>query len=135
MNFELLTSVPGYLNYFDEDTKLIIRLIGVEKYFKLLERFGKTNVYISEHTANSDMQELKSLLGQEHYTTLCKHFSKTSISFNLSKINDLKRVWLLYNEHIHYAEAARTLNVATKTIYIWRKESRQKRKTNNLVTA
>jgi hypothetical protein len=67
-----------------------------------------------------DQQKVIELIGFENYMTLHEHFGKTGIYFSDSPITALKKAWAIKNKHIPYNEAARTLDVSTKSIYNWR---------------
>lgn len=63
------------------------------------------------------------MVGTDNYLKLLEHFSKTGIYFGSASINALKKEWTLKNKEVPPNEAARTLDVSTKTIYNWRQEA------------
>jgi len=124
MRYLWIKEVPGFINYFNEDHQLIISLIGFDSYFSLYEYFGKTGIYFpvrqQDCEANNDRKIITALIGEENYRKLYEHFSKSGIYFSSVAINQIKKAWAIKNRHIDYNEAARTLDVAAKTIYRWR---------------
>lgn len=125
MSYDWIKSIDNYIGHFSEDHQLIIRLIGIENYLTLYEYFGKTGIYFPARRADiegSDCSKIIELIGEENYDKLFTHFGKAGIYFGSVSINSLKRAWAIKNKHIDYNEAARTLDVAAKTIYRWRQE-------------
>jgi hypothetical protein len=72
---------------------------------------------------SEDNQLIIELIGMDNYLKLFESFGKTGVYFSSSSITALKRAWAIKNRHIDYNEAARILEVSTKTIYNWRHES------------
>ncbi len=122
MKYDWIKSVPDFIHCFSEDHRLIIDLIGVDNYFKLYSVFGKTGIYFSNLSLNSDQKAIIGTIGYDNYSKLFDTFGKTGIYFSSSSITALKKAWAIKNRHIDYNEAARTLEVSTKTIYNWRHE-------------
>lgn len=124
MNYDWIKEVPGFLKYFNEDHKLIIELIGIDNYFALYSYFGKTGIYfpvrLQDCETSNDRKIITELIGEENYLKLYAHFSRSGIYFSSVSINSIKKAWAIKNRHIDYNEAARTLDVAAKTIYRWR---------------
>ena len=124
MKFDWIKDVPGFLKYFNDDHRLIIDLIGIDNYFVLYTYFGKTGIYFpirqQDCDANNDRKIIAALIGEENYKKLYQHFSRSGIYFSSVAINQIKKAWAIKNRHIDYNEAARTLDVAAKTIYRWR---------------
>src|SRR3990170_3300817 len=126
MKFDWIKQVQGYITYFNEDHRLIIDLIGIDSYFSLYEYFGKTGIYFpvrqQDNEASNDRRIITDLIGEQNYQKLYEHFSRSGIYFSSVSINAIKKAWAIKNRHIDYNEAARTLDVAAKTIYRWRQE-------------
>lgn len=126
MRFEWIKSIPDYISYFNQDHQVIIELIGIDNYLILYSYFGKTGIYFpirqSAETNNNDKQIIINLIGEENYNKLFEQFGKAGIYFSGTSINRLKKEWSIMNRHIDYNTAARTLGVATQTIYRWRQE-------------
>ena len=55
MKYEWVKSIPNYIDFFDEDHRLIIDIIGIDKYFELFDIFGKTGIYFP----SSSIRDLK----------------------------------------------------------------------------
>jgi hypothetical protein len=124
MRYDWIKEVPGYINYFNEDHRLIIDLISIDNYFILYSYFGKTGIYFpirqQDCEASNDRRIITELIGENNYQKLYQHFSKSGIYFSSVAINQIKKAWAIKNRHIDYNEAARTLDVSAMTIYRWR---------------
>jgi hypothetical protein len=125
MKYDWIKSVPGYLDHFDDDNRLLIEIIGIEGYLKLLEYFGTRGLYFcaSPTNRNRDMEMVENLLGHDHYIAIHKHFNKSWIVLRQSSIKALMKAWLIQNKDINYRVAVRTLRMCYRTIYRWRKEA------------
>ena len=119
---EWITSIPDYKNYFNDDHRAIIDMIGIEKYFTLFQYFGKTSIYFSRSIVNSDQQIIIDLIGEKDYLKIANHFDQGLIYFSGNSINVLKKTWVRLHRNINYSDAARMLGVSVKTIYNWRQE-------------
>jgi hypothetical protein len=122
VKFDWIKSIPDYLQYFNEDHRLIIDLVGIDNYFKLFGYFSKTGLYFSNTTINHDQRIVISIIGYDNYLKLLNHFGKTGIYFSSSSVMSLKKAWAIKNRHVNYNDAARILEVSNKTIYNWRQE-------------
>lgn len=124
MRYDWIKQVPGYINYFNEDHRLIIELIGLDNYFALYEYFVKARgIYFQQDCdENYDREIITKLINEENYLKLYKHFSGTWIYFSSAAVNKIKKAWAIKNRHIDYNEASRTLGVAFRTIYYWRNQ-------------
>ena len=126
MRYAWVKDIPGFINYFNEDHRLIIDLIGIDNYLTLREFFGKRGIYFpvrpEDCEANNDRKIITALVGDENYRKLSEHFSQTGIYFSSVAIIQLKKAWVIKNRHIHYNEAADILDVSARSIYKWRQE-------------
>jgi len=135
MKFDWIKTIPDYTSYFNDDHRLIIKLIGIDNYLKLYEYFGKTGIYFparrspedidgsvrrTENGTYNDQDMILQLVGEDNYLKLFAHFGKAGIYFSSSPIISLKKAWAVKNKHVDYNHAARILNVSTKSIYNWR---------------
>ncbi|MCZ7608868.1 MAG: hypothetical protein M5U17_01765 [Ignavibacterium sp.] len=125
MNLDWITTIPDYIQYFNDDHRLIINLIGFDNYIKLYQYFGKTGVYFAMHHDDSpgcDKIIATKLIGEDNFKKLFYNFYKTGIYFSSSPILELKKAWARDNRHIDNKTAARTLDVSMMTIYRWRSD-------------
>ncbi|MBX3008650.1 MAG: hypothetical protein KF816_11575 [Melioribacteraceae bacterium] len=50
MNYDWIKEIPNYLDFFTNDQKIMIEVVGIEKYMELHERFGSTSFYFSNQS-------------------------------------------------------------------------------------
>ncbi len=127
MNYSWIKDIPEFEKHFNSDHQLLIKIIGIDNYFKLYEYFGKTGVYfpvnnLSNSYCEEDKQTIIRLIGEEHYNSLSKAFSKSLIYFSSAPIVALKKCWAKTFKHIDHRTAARLLDTSLMTIYKWRSE-------------
>jgi hypothetical protein len=118
LRFEWVKEVPDYIKYFSFDHQIIIKLIGIDNYLILHEKFYGTGIYFSSLLPNEDQKKIIDLIGEVNYIRLLTNFSNSEIYF--TSLNALKKAWVVKNGHIDYKTAARTVGISRKTIYNWR---------------
>ena len=116
--FEWIKDVQDYIKYFSFDHQIIIKLIGIDSYLILHEKFYGTGIYFSTLLPNEDQKKIMHLIGEVNYIKLLKNFSNSEIYF--TSINALKKAWVVKNRHVDYKTAARIVGISRKTIYNWR---------------
>jgi hypothetical protein len=118
--FNWIKEVPDFIKYFSFDHQIIIKLIGIDNYLILHEKFYGTGIYFSTLLPNDDQKKIIDLIGEVNYIRLLTNFSNSEIYF--TSINALKKAWVVKNRYIDYKTAARTVGISRKTIYNWRNE-------------
>ena len=116
--FEWVKDVQDYTKYFSFDHQIIIKLIGIDNYLILHEKFYGTGIYFSSLLPNEDQKKIIDLIGEANYIKLLKNFSNSEIYF--TSINALKKAWVIKNRHVDYKTAARIVGISRKSIYNWR---------------
>lgn len=126
MNLDWIKSIDNYIDYFNDDQQIIIRLIGINNYLKLHEHFQKTGIYFparsGDNYSKNDSDKIVEIIGRKNYDILYKQFQKGKFYFSNAPIIKLKKIWVIKNWHIDYNEAARIVNVSIRSVYNWRRE-------------
>ena len=78
--FEWIKEVPGYIKYFSFDHQIIIKLIGIDNYLILHEKFYGTGIYFSTLLPNEDQKKIIDLIGEVNYIRLLTNLSNSEIS-------------------------------------------------------
>lgn len=113
---DLLQQVPNYKDFFDDDNRLLLDLVGPTKYFVLYELYHDIGLYIHKTKFTYFMEEARGFLGEELFSEVQKQFKGSKIVFKREPIDKLIKAFLVQNKKVNYAFAARVFDISVKKV-------------------
>ncbi|GIK61169.1 MAG: hypothetical protein HND39_01750 [Ignavibacteriota bacterium] len=121
--FDLLQHVPNYKEYFDEDNRKLLDIVGPKKYFILFDLYHKTGLYLRKSKFNYFMEEAKAFIGDEHFSKIKKAFPKVRLPLRRDAIDKLIHLYLSQHKKMDCTFAARVFDISIPKVNRFKKDN------------